>query len=87
MQEWTQVLEDISFLRAHNPTDMQVLLLRARVYCCIRKWDLALLDYSRVLVHDPNNETAIESKKIILEVHDILPMIDMSIVDNENPVR
>jgi cytochrome c-type biogenesis protein CcmH/NrfG len=50
-----KILNDLIFV---NSADIQVLLLRGRIYYKMQKWGDAMNDYSSVLELDPENQEA-----------------------------
>ena len=67
--ELTKSLEVLNELVSEDPANIQLLLLRARIYYKMQKWGDAMNDYSGILEFEPHHREArsgLEMSKSIL---------------------
>lgn len=80
-QNYAKAVVDYSNILHYQNNLEMVLLLRARAYCCERRWHRAEEDYQTILSFNPNSEPAknglAEVRQPILE----LPMIKEDALD------
>jgi regulator of sirC expression with transglutaminase-like and TPR domain len=63
-----EALEVLDLLLKSNPTDCESLMLRAKVFYRLQKWGAALNDLNLILDNEPENQTAINFKTMVLNI-------------------
>jgi hypothetical protein len=56
--------------------------MRARAYCCTRRWSEAIAEYNEVLAQNPSCAAAQEALAVLTAPYEPLPMLDPTVLES-----